>query len=634
MFLLQGLIKICPNLTRIDKVLRLQNQQERDYLRQRLMGAALCIGLVFCLLFFRLVFLQVICGQEYRRMSRTNCIRLKSIRASRGMIYDRYANLLVDNRPAFDITIVLEDAKPLDETLEKLADCIDTSTEELKKNMLQASYGVASYKPIVLKKDITRDELAIVEAHKFDLPGIGIEVEPTRNYIYPKLASHLLGYLGKINKRECESGEYPNLTPQDSVGRYGVEKSFEEFLQGKRGGRQVEVDVKGRIIRELKRVEPVPGNDLYLTLDLGLQKLAQRLLDNQHGAVVAMDPSNGDVLVMASAPGFDPNDFIGGISSKKWKALMEDSGTPMINKTIQGEYPPASTYKIVTSIAGLEEGSIDVTTSVFCSGFYPFGGRRYHCWRKIGHGNLDVVGALTHSCDVFFYITGEKLGVDKLAQYAKGCGLGQHTGVRLAHERPGLIPTSVWKQQRFKEPWQAGETLSISIGQGFNLVTPLQMAVFISAVGNGGTLYRPRLVSSVQRPDGTKVKGIEPEIIGGLPVSAENLDIVRKGLLQVVQGERGTARRIRIPGVEIAGKTGTAQVFSRKKGAKFDNDKVKRELKDHAWFVCYAPAENPTIAISVIIEHGEHGSSQAAPVAGELIRHHMDVSLTKSQSKQ
>lgn len=603
---------------------RLSKDQDRDWLKQRLMGVSACILLVFILLFLRLIYLQLIKGEEYRRLSETNCIRLKSIKSSRGLIYDRNGKLLVDNRPAFDLNIVLEDARPLEETLQRLASLIQVPVENLKGNISKAGRS-AFYKPITLEKDLSRDQLAIVEAHKFDLPGIQIDIEPTRHYIYPKTASHLLGYLGQINREELNSGKYPNLNAQDSIGRYGIEKSFEPFLQGKRGGRQVEVDVNGRVIKELERVEPISGNDLHLSLDLELQLTAEKLLEGQQGAVVALDPTNGDVLVMASAPGFDQNDFIGGISSKKWRALMDDPGKPMNNKAIQAEYPPASTYKILTTLAALEEKVIDSHTSTFCPGFYRFGNRRYNCWSKYGHGDLTVVDALTQSCDVFYYQAGEKLGVDKLAQYAKGCGLGRQTGIDLDHERSGLIPTAAWKKKRFNEPWQAGETLSISIGQGFNLVTPLQMAVFISGVGNGGTLYKPRIVTSIMDTKGNVVKKIDPEVIGGLPAGKETLGLVRKGLYQVVQGNRGTARRIRIKGVDISGKTGTAQVFSRKKGEKFDNESLGREFQDHAWFVCYAPSENPVIAISVIIEHGEHGSTAAAPVAGALIRKYLGV---------
>lgn len=578
----------------------------------------MCIVFVFSVLLLRLVYLQMIRGEEYRRLSMTNCVRLKSIKSSRGLIYDRNRILLVDNRPAFDLTIVLEDAKPLKQTLDHLAELTGDSCEDLTA-IIEKEGGAAFYKPLVLKRDITRDLLAVIEAHQFDLPGIHIDIEPSRNYIHKKTAAHLIGYLGEINKDELDSGKFPNVRSGDSIGRYGVEKSFEADLQGKRGGHQLEVDVNGRVIKILKTVEPVSGNDLVMTIDLPLQQKAEGLLGENDGAVVALDPSNGDVLVMASSPSFDQNDFIGGISSKKWQVLRDDPGRPMNNKAIQAEYPPASTYKIITALAGLEEKVIDRNSTFFCPGFYKFGNRRYHCWSKYGHGTINVVDAIAQSCDVFFYQTGEKLGVDALAKYAQGSGLGRLTGIRLAHERPGLIPTSAWKKQRFKEPWQAGETLSISIGQGFNLVTPLQMAVFISAVGNNGTLYRPRLVKSVQDAKGQVIREIEPEITGGLPASKKNLAIVRQGLLEVVHGNRGTARQIRLPDVQIAGKTGTAQVFSRKAGEKFDNKKLKRTLQDHAWFVCYAPAQDPKIAIAVIIEHGEHGSSAAAPVAQELI---------------
>ncbi len=601
----------------------INKNSDRDWIKHRYIGAGLCIVFIFGVLFLRLVYLQMIHGEEYRRLSMTNCVRLKSIKSSRGLIYDRHHNLLVDNRPAFDLTIVLEDAKPLKETLERLAELTGDSYEDLTASIKKAGRA-AFYKPLVLKRDITRDLLAVIEAHQFDLPGIHIDIEPTRNYIHKKTAAHLIGYLGEINKEELASGKFPNVRSGDSIGRYGIEKSFEADLQGKRGGHQVEVDVNGRVIKILKTVEPVSGKDLVLTMDLSLQQKAESLLGENDGAVVALDPSNGDVLVMASSPSFDQNDFIGGISSKKWQALRDDPGRPMNNKAIQAEYPPASTYKTITALAGLEEKVIDRNSTFFCPGFYKFGNRRYHCWNRYGHGNLNVVDAIAQSCDVFFYQTGEKVGVNALARYAHGSGLGRLTGIRLTHERPGLIPTSAWKKKRFKEPWQAGETLSISIGQGFNLVTPLQMAVFISAVGNNGTLYRPRLVRSVQDAKGQVIREIEPDITGGLPASKKNLAVVRQGLLEVVHGNHGTARRIRLPGIQIAGKTGTAQVFSRKAGEKFNNKKLRRTLQDHAWFVCYAPAQNPKIAIAVIIEHGEHGSSAAAPVARELIHAYLE----------
>ena len=605
-------------------MVELQRNKERDWMKQRVMVASLCVLIVFMMLFLRLVYLQLIKGEEYRRLSETNCVRLKSIKPSRGLIFDRYGELLVDNRPAFDLVIVLEDAGSVPDTISFLSSLIDEPYVDLMEQIQKAGVG-AVYKPIILKKDISRDQLAIVEAHKFDLPGIYVEIEPTRHYIHPKTAAHLLGYLGEVNKKELESGHFPLLRAGDQIGRYGVEKSFESYLQGRRGGRQVEVDANGRVVQVLKTVDPEPGNDLHLTLDLPLQQLAQDLLKGRDGAVVALDPSNGDVLVMVSSPAFDQNDFIGGISNNKWRALMENPGRPMINKAIQGEYPPASTYKILTAIAGLEEKQIDSRTTTFCPGFYTFRGRRYHCWRKHGHGRLNVVEAISQSCDVFFYLAGEKIGVDALAQYARGCGLGRPTGIDLDHERQGLIPTSAWKRERFNEAWYPGETLSISIGQGFNLVTPLQMAVFTAAVANGGTLFRPRVVSTVKDVHGQVVADLEPEIIGGIPAGQNTLDLVSKGMVDVVQGDRGTARSIRIKQIQMAGKTGTAQVFSRKTGEKFDSENQVRTLQDHAWFVCYAPAQNPVIALSVIIEHGEHGSSAAAPVAGTLVKKYLGL---------
>ncbi|WP_457551804.1 penicillin-binding protein 2 [Desulfobacula sp.] len=601
---------------------------DREWIKQRLIGVSICLLSAFAILFIRLVYLQIIKGEEYRLLSEKNAIRLKSVKSSRGLIFDRNKKLLVDNRPSFNLKIVREDAGQITETVKKLAKFIQVPFKELMACIDQEGKS-AFYKPITLKKDISRDQLAIVESHKFDLPGIHIDIEPTRYYIYKKTATHLLGYLGQINSKELKAGKYPNVKSGDSIGRYGIEKSFESYLQGKRGGKQIEVDANGRTIKVLRTIEPTPGFDLNLTLDLGLQQTAEKLLENKNGSVIAIDPNNGDILVLASSPSFDQNDFIGGISQKKWKALMSDPGKPMINKAIQAEYPPASTYKIITSIAALEEKKININTTAYCPGFLKYGNRTYRCWNKRGHGNLNIIDGLAQSCDVFYYQAGIKIGVDKLAQYAMGCGLGKKTGIMLENEKKGLIPTSAWKKKRYKESWQGGETLSVAIGQGYDLVTPLQMAVLIAAVGNGGTLYRPRIIKTIEDSHKKIAKKIEPEITGGLPASKETLNIVRKGLLKAVQGDRGTAKRIRLKNIEIAGKTGTAQVYGIKKGDKRKIKDIKYFLRDHAWFVCYAPAQNPVIAISVMIEHGEHGSSTAAPIARALIVQYIQNPIVK-----
>jgi penicillin-binding protein 2 len=597
---------------------------DREWIKKRLVGVSICIAAAFIILVFRLIYLQIVKGEEFRRYSKNNCIRLKSVNAPRGLIYDRNGILIVDNRPSFNLNIVLEDAKPLEKTINTLSELINVPYEELS-DRIDKFEKKSYYKPFALKKNISREQLAVVEAHNFDLPGIIISVEPRRNYIYKKSCAHLLGYIGEINKKELESGDYLGVASGDSIGRYGLEKSFEELLRGSRGGRQVEVDANGRVIRILKEVDPVPGKNLYLTVDFELQHIAESMLEGKAGAIIALDPSNGEVLAMSSAPSFDQNDFIGGVSTKKWKELISDSKKPMINKAFQGEYPPGSVYKIVSAIAGLEEKLIDLSTTSICKGFHRYGNRVYRCWRKGGHGEVDLIESIEQSCDVFFYNVGEKVGVDILAKYAKGCGLARKTGINLGNERKGLIPTSEWKLKRFGEPWQGGENLSIAIGQGYDLVTPLQMAVLIAAVGNGGVLYKPQILKSVKNSDGDIIEKKAPEIMGSLPVSEANLNIIKKGLLDVVQGKKGTAKIVRMKGVEIAGKTGTAQVFSIKEGEEIDVDELRYNLRDHAWFVCYAPAVNPVIAVSVLIEHGKHGSSGAGPVARAVVEKYLKI---------
>ena len=585
----------------------------------------------FVVLFLRLFHLQVIEGEELRRLSENNCIRLKSIDPPRGLIFDRSGMMLVDNRPAFDLSVVLKDARPVDATLQRLARILGLAPDALIRKVAESKNRV-SYKPILLKQDIGRDALAAVEVHKFQLPGIVLDVKPRRQYISRKSAAHLLGYLGEINSEELQCGDYPGCRQGDFIGKFGVEKIFESMLRGERGGKQVEVDARGRVVKVLKTVAAQPGFNLYLTIDQRLQQRAEALLQDNAGAVVAMDPQTGQILIMASSPSFDQNDFVDGMTHDHWKTLISNTRRPMENKVIQAEYPPASTYKIVMAIAGLAEGVITTDTTFFCPGHYQLGNRVYRCWKKGGHGRINVVDALSESCDVFFYQVGQRLGVDRIAWYAKACGLGAPTGLELDHEASGLVPTAAWKKQRTGISWQRGETLSIAIGQGYNLATPLQMAVLTSAIANGGNRFKPQIVRRIESADGQVVQERTPEIVGKLPVEASTLDWVRKGLWLVVNGSRGTARKIRIKGIEISGKTGTAQVFSRKKNEDNRKTPVQAHLKPHAWFVAYAPSEHPKIALAVIVEHGEHGSSAAAPIAGELIRAYLAPEVPEGEA--
>ena len=590
------------------------------------MGVILCVVVAFAVLFMRLFYLQIMKGEEFMRLSENNSIRLESIVASRGLIYDRHGLLLVDNRPSFDLSIIPRDAKPLDQTLKKLALHLNISLEGLEAK-LEGCFGLSSYKPILLKQDIGRDAMAAIEVHKYDLPGVIINIRPVRHYINGQHAAHLIGYLGEINAKELQSTTYQGCRGGDYIGRFGAEKSFEEVLRGRRGGRQVEVNVKGQVVKALQTVDADPGKNLYLTIDYALQQMVEDLLKDRVGAVVAMDPTSGAILVMASSPTFDQNAFVSGMSQEEWNALTTNTDYPMNNRVIQGEYPPASTYKIVTAIAGLETGEIDLDFTVNCPGHLAFGNRVFRCWKRGGHGKVNVVRALAESCDVFFYEVGNAVGVDRLASYANMLGLGKRTGISLENESKGLIPTAAWKKERLGESWQRGETLNISIGQGFNLTTPLQMLVLISAVANGGTLYRPQIIHRIEAADGFLVEDIQPNVTGSLSIRPETMQIVRQGLWEAVNTKGGTARGIKLKKYAISGKTGTAQLVARKKpepGKKENEEDVADEHKDHAWFVAYAPSETPQIAVAVIVEHGEHGSTAAAPVAKEIITAYLD----------
>jgi len=592
---------------------------DAEWYRQRVTGVMICVLAAFAVLLLRLVYLQVVKGEEYHLLSLNNRIRLQSIDPPRGLIYDRNGYVLVENRPSFDVSITLKDAGTVEETIKKVAKHLNVSPEELMLK-LTASKGISAYKPILMKQDIGRNALASMEVHKYDLPGIEVNVKLQRHYLNVQDAAHLIGYLSEISPDELAGKKYPGRRRGDFIGKFGAEKAYENYLRGIRGGRQVEVNANGQVVRVLKTVAAKPGQNIYLTIDFALQKKAESLLRGVAGAAVAMEPSTGRILALASSPSFDQNYFAVGMSHEQWDTLISNPFRPMENKAIQGEYPPGSTFKIITALTGLEEGVIDENTQVFCPGFYRFGNRTYRCWKKGGHGQVGIHKAITESCDVYFYKVGELLGVDRLAWYAKACGLGSPTGINLDKEAKGLIPTAAWKKRRTGVPWQEGETLSVAIGQGFNLATPLQMLGMTAAIANGGTRYKPIILEAVKTPDGRILHQNEPQVIGKLPVSRTTLEIVKKGLWAVVNSDQGTARGSRLEDIEISGKTGTSQVIGRKEDDTRPEEERPAHLRAHAWFVAYAPSENPLIAVAVLIEHGEHGSSAAAPVARELIK--------------
>ena len=601
--------------------------EEPDGFKPRIVGVMLTVLALFVLLVLRLLYLQMVMGEEFYRLSMNNSIRLQTVDPPRGLILDRNGVKLAENRPSFDVSFTPKDAGDVGRVLGELAEHLQSPSEDLLAKV-KYSRGLAAFKPVLLKQDIGRDVLAAVEARRVDLPGVSVQVRLRRNYLFDMNAAHVIGYLGEVSLDELKSGDYPGLRSGDAIGKFGVERTFDGYLRGEPGGRQVEVNANGQVMRVLQTVSPRPGRNIILTIDRELQQRAEELLEGVAGAAVAVDPSNGNVLALASSPAFNQNSFVSGIASDTWESLISNPYRPLENKAIQGEYPPGSTYKIVTAMAGLEEKAIDEFTTFDCGGSLHFAGRDYRCWKKEGHGRVDIRRALAESCDVFFYRTGQRLGVDRLAWYAKACGLGARTGIGLDHEARGTIPSSAWKKKRFGVPWQDGETLSVAIGQGYDLATPLQMALLTAAVGNGGIRYRPTILQRVETVEGDVVLQAAPQEAGRLPVSPRTLKLVQDGIWGAVNGDRGTARRVHLPDIEIAGKTGTSQVVGRKDGA---DDYTPPHLRPHAWFVCYAPVGAPKLAVAVVVENGEHGSSAAGPIAREMVKAYLRKAPPEAQ---
>lgn len=593
-----------------------------ETLNRRLQAVTIGVMVVFTLLLLRLWFLQFIHGPIYRTQSENNRIHLQKIPPFRGMIFDRHGNLLVDNRPSYNFYIIPEDIIDCETLLTSLNALIGIDASLIRDRLKKAPRNY-SFKPILIKKNISRDELAVIETNLFHLPGVMIQVEPQRNYIYGKFASHLIGYLGEISDNQLKSGLYPANLSGDLIGKSGVERNWQRYLNGSRGGRQVEVDAAGRILRVISSKPPVPGLNIALTIDKDLQLLAEKLLEDQKGAIVAMDPSDGEILALASSPAFDPNQFIGGIGRSEWEKMVSGKDFPLTNRVISGQYPPGSLFKIVVALAGLEEGAIDPEEEITCPGSYTLGNRSYSCWLKSGHGNVKLHRALVESCDVYFYKIGKRLGVDTIAYYARMFGLGKKTGIELDYEEEGLVPTSEWKLKNIGVPWQPGETISMSIGQSFLLVTPIQMARVISAIYNGGVIYQPKVIKWVGKK-GKEAQGFAPTQMGQIEVKPENLQIVKDGLVGVVNETHGTGVRARFREIKVAGKTGTAQVVTLETVKEFEEEEeIPVKYRDHAWFVALAPVDQPKMAIAILIENAGHGGSKAAPIARELIKEYL-----------
>ena len=593
-----------------------------DAIKKKIRIFAILVVVSFLCLWMRIWYLQILKWQYLTGLSENNRVRIVILPANRGMIKDRNGETLVSTRPAFNLYLTPEDAQDLDSSLNKLSQRISLDRKKLKKKMAQTK----SFKEVLIKGDISREEVAFVEENNMSLPGIRIRAEPLRNYVFNNLASHTLGYLGEISRARLESLKGSTYRQGDFVGKNGLESIYESLLRGDKGYKEVEVDVSGRELKTLRKISPESGNNLILTLDVKIQEEVEKLMtgtaeQNMNGSVVVMKVQTGEIIAITSKPSFDPNKFAAGISSQNWKALVTDEWHPLQNRSIHGQYPPGSTYKIVTALAGLEEGVIKPDTSVFCPGNFKLGSGRYRCWKKSGHGSMNLHDALVQSCDVYFYTIGHQLGIDTIAKYAKRFGLGRSTRLGLSREKKGLVPTTQWKLLNKKEPWQLGETISASIGQGFNLVTPIQQLILMATVANGGILLKPYLIKRIEGPEGQIRKEFFPEIVGQIGVDLDHLEQVRKALRDVVNGVRGTGKKSRLKNIIVSGKTGTAQVVRMKSDEELEKGEViPVKYRDHAWFMAFAPYEKPVVAVAIIVEHGGHGGTTAGPIAGQIFK--------------
>jgi len=561
------------------------------------------LAILFLGFALRLWQLQVIEGDRYRKLAESNRIHTVKVPAPRGIIYDRNGIPLVQNVPAFDVSVT--PAEFPTESTPLLAALLSMSSSELDRKIRGRSVN-PNY-PVKVKLDVTREEIAKVEARKLELSGVDIQMEASRKYLYGSLGAHVLGYLGRLRPEQANDERYKGVPLDSFVGQWGLEAVFDEYLRGVPGEEIYEVNALGQKIRQLGRKPPEKGNDLRLTLDMYAQKAAEDAFDEEDkaGAAVAIDPNTGGILAMVSRPSFDPNLFATGIDPKEWKEFINDPRKPMFNRAIQSQYPPGSTFKIVVALAALANERFNPDSRVHCSGGIPFGGRTFRCWKKGGHGSVDLRRAIVESCDVYFYQTGLKLGIDPIATMAESFGMGAPPKVGLVKEASGIVPSSAWKLKRMKQPWYAGETLSCAIGQGYVSASPYQMAEVAAIVGNGGTRWKPSFV-----------KGTPPEAAEKLTFDPPAIGLVRDAMRGVVEEGGGTAHRAKSQITTVAGKTGTAQVVGNE-ALKFK--KAGAQLGDHGWFIAFSPVEKPDIAISVFVEHGGHGGSVAAPIAKSMI---------------
>ena len=594
----------------------MRQREELELLKRRIAAIFALILLAFGVLVFGFWNHQIAQSPRYRQLAERNRIRDIPLAAPRGSILDREFRIIADSRSSYNLMLTRENSpRHPEETIAILASGIEASERELLR-WFEPHRDEPEYKAIPLKEDLSLADIAYVKAHRYELPEISLEFEPRRRYERGELAALLLGYLGEISQDELGTDEFPGRRAGDLVGKSGLERQYDALLQGKDGLRRVIVNNYGREMGTLAEVKPVPGQDLVTTLDLDLQLAAEQAMAERTGVAVAIDPLTGEVLALVSRPAFDPTVFARGIRLDEWEALVSDPRKPLRNRAIQNRYSPGSVFKIFMTAAGLEELAIVPDDVLFCPGAAVFYGNRFDCWKGGGHGRIALHDALVHSCNVFFYNVGYRLGIDAISSHAITMGLGRKTGIDLPSEDAGIMPSEEWRQRVSNTQWYPGETISVSIGQGPVNVTPLQLTWAVGGLVTGGQLHQPHLVDpGFLRGLGVEVPDLRYE---RYPVQESTVQIVRQALWGGVN-ELGTGTRARVRGFDVAGKTGTAQVVRKE-----IYDRVGEEFEDHAWFVGFAPFDDPQIAVGVFVENGGHGGAAAAPVAQAVMQVYFD----------
>jgi len=551
----------------------------------------------------QLWYLQALEGGRLQEMSDKNRIRIRPVAAPRGILFDRSGLPLVDNRPAFTLSFIPREMEDRDTVIARLSILLKISVAELQESVDRVPAD--SLRPVRVRRGLSLEDVTKVEELKLELPGVIVEVEPQRVYPTSTFAAHLLGYVREVSEEQMKHGRYRR---GDMIGQTGLERLLDEHLRGRDGGERIEVDALGRPVQLMKREEPNPGAQVITTVDRRIQEAAEAAMAGHAGAVVVMDPRSGDVLAMTSSPAFALDQFTGNLDREEWLRLVRDPMTPLMNRALQSQYAPGSVFKVIVAAAGLQEGSLTPADRTYCNGEFHMGAWTFKDWKEGGHGHVDLRSSLIHSCNVFFYQAGLKVGPEAIVRYARAFGLGSPAGAELGGEKPGLIPFVSPPRGRHGRGWQAGDTINVSIGQGPVLVTPMQVARMMAAVANGGILWKPRLVQRVDKVDGTLAYATSTKMTGHVDLSPVVWAFLRNALVGVVN-EGGTGAAARIPGISVAGKTGTAQSVAKSDAAKG---------QDHAWFASFAPADDPQVVVVVLVERGGKGGQVAAPIARRI----------------